>query len=225
MIDDSTIRQVHDRADIVDVVSRYQIQLTRKGVHYAACCPFHAERTPSFIVSPSRNTYHCFSCGAHGDPIAFVMNYDNKTYPEAIEAIANMIGVQVKHVERHKTDEERKIEHEREVMMTSVARVQEFFVEQLQSETPEAEAARQYAYGRWGEEYCKELGIGFAPAGWDALPDYVKKNCLDEHVLKQLGILKYSEKSRKHYSMFRERVTIPITDRLGRVIGFTARYI
>lgn len=225
MIDESTIRQVHDRADIVDVVSRYQIPLVRKGAHYSACCPFHSERTPSFIVSPSRNTYHCFSCGAHGNPIDFVMNYDNKSYPEAIETIANMIGVQVRHVERQKTDEERTKEREREAMLTAVARVQEFFITQLASDSEGASKAREYAFARWGEQYCKEVGIGYAPAGWDALPDYCKNNCLDEYALKQVGILRFSDKSKKNYTIFRERVTIPITDRYGRVIGFTARYI
>lgn len=225
MIDESTIRQVHDRADIVDIVSRYQITLTRKGAHYTACCPFHNERTPSFIVSPSRNTYHCFGCGAHGSPIDFVMNLDNKNYPEAIEAIANMIGVQVRHIERPKTDEEVNMERERETLLVAVGRVQEFFVEQLTSDSPEAAKAREYAYGRWGEEYCKEVGIGYAPSDWDALPEYCKANCLDTHALKQLDILRFSEKSKKLYSIFRERVTIPITDRYGRIIGFTARYI
>ncbi len=225
MIDESTIRQVHDRADIVDIVSRYQITLTRKGAHYTACCPFHNERTPSFIVSPGRNTYHCFGCGAHGSPIDFVMNLDNKSYPEAIETIANMIGVQVKHIERPKTDEEVSREREREAMLTAVSRVQEFFVRQLASDSPEAAKAREYAYGRWGEEYCKEVGIGYAPSDWDALPEYCKANCLDIHALKQLDILRFSDKSKELYSIFRERVTIPITDRYGRIIGFTARYI
>ena len=105
MIEDSTIRQVHDRVDIVDVVSRFNITLTRKGAHYVGLCPFHNEKTGSFIVSPNRNTYHCFGCGAHGDGIDFVMKLDNRTYPEAIEYLANMYGIQVLHSEKPMTDE------------------------------------------------------------------------------------------------------------------------
>lgn len=225
MIDESTIRQVHDRVDIMDVVSRYQIQLTRKGAHYFACCPFHNERTPSFIVSPNRNTYHCFSCGAHGSPIDFVMNLDNKNYPEAIETLANMFGIQVLHNEKPKTDEQRHREQQKESMLIALQRVQDFFVSQLAADNPEAEKARQYAYARWGEDYCKEAGIGFGPADWDALPDYCRANCIDEHLLKEAGVLRFSDKSKKLYTIFRERVTIPITDRYGRIIGFTARYI
>lgn len=225
MIEDSTIRQVHDRADIVDVVSRFNVTLTRRGAHYVGLCPFHNEKTGSFTVNPARNTYHCFGCGAHGDAIAFVMNLDNRTYPEAIEYLANMYGIQVLHNEKQVTDEQREAARHREGLFAAVSSVQEYFVEQLAADTPEAEKARRYAYGRWGEDYCKEAGIGYCPAAWDAMPEYCRANCLDEHSLQELGILRFSEKSKKFYTIFRQRVTIPITDKFGRVIGFTARYI
>lgn len=225
MIEESTIRQVHDRVDIVDVVSRFNVTLTRKGAHYVGLCPFHNERTGSFIVSPSRNTYHCFGCGAHGDGIDFVMKLDNRTYPEAIEYLANMYGIQILHNEKSMTDEQRDAARQHEAMLIAVCRIQEYFVEQLAADTPEAEKARQYAYDRWGEEYCKEVGIGYCPAGWDSMPDYCRNNCLDEHALQEVGVLRFSDKSKKFYTIFRERVTIPITDKFGRIIGFTARYI
>ena len=225
MIEESTIRQVHDRVDIVDVVSRFNVTLTRKGAHFVGLCPFHNERTGSFIVSPSRNTYHCFGCGAHGDGIDFVMNLDNRTYPEAIEYLANMYGIQILHNEKSMTDEQRDAARQREAMLIAISRIQEYFVEQLAADTPEAEKARQYAYDRWGEEYCKEVGIGYCPADWDSIPDYCRNNCLDEHALKEVGILRFSDKSKKLYTIFRERVSIPITDKFGRIIGFTARYI
>lgn len=225
MIDDSTIRQVHDRADIVEVVTRSGVDLRRRGANYMACCPFHNERTPSFIVSPSRNTYHCFSCGVHGDAIAFVMNLENKTYPEAIEHLANMFGIQVLHNERQQTDEERERAMKRESMKIIAAQVQEWFAAQLAADTPAAAKARSYAYARWGEDYCKEIGIGFAPDDWDALPEHCRAKCLDESLAQELGILRYSEKMKKPYPLFRDRVTIPIIDRFGSVIGFTARYI
>lgn len=225
MIDDSTIRQVNDRADIVDVVSRFNVPLVRKGAHYSACCPFHNEKTPSFIVSPHRNTYHCFSCGAHGDSIDFVMKLDGRTYPEAIEYLANMYGIQVLHNEKQVTDEQRDAARQREAQLIAVSRIQEYFVEQFALDNAEAEKARQYAYARWGEKYCKEIGIGYCPADWDSMPEYCRNNCLDEHALREVGILRFSEKSKKLYTIFRQRVTIPITDKFGRIIGFTARYI
>lgn len=225
MIEESTIRQVHDRADIVDVVARYNVTLTRRGAHYVGLCPFHNEKTGSFTVNPARNTYRCFGCGAHGDAIAFVMNLDNRTYPEAIEYLANMYGIQILHNDKQVTDEQREAARHRESLFAAVSRVQEYFVEQLAADNPEAEKARRYAYGRWGEDYCKEAGIGYCPSGWDAMPEYCRANCLDEHSLQELGILRFSDKSKKYYTIFRQRVTIPITDKFGRVIGFTARYI
>ena len=225
MIDDTTIRQVHDRADIVDVVTRLGVSLKRQGASYKACCPFHNERTPSFVVFPSRNTYHCFGCGKHGDAIGFVMELENRTYPEAIEYIANFLGIQVLHHNRNQTDEEKQLQQRRESMLAAVARVQDFFTEQLCADNPEALKARQYAFDRWGEDYCREIGIGFAPDDWDLLPDWCRNNCIDEHALQEAGVLRFSEKSKKLYPFFRDRVTIPITDRYGRIIGFTARYI
>lgn len=225
MIEETTIKQVHDRADIVDVVNKYNITLTRRGVNLFGCCPFHNERTPSFIVNPARNTYHCFGCGAHGDAIRFVMELDNKTYPEAIEHIANMFGIPVLHTAKQLTDEQIQAHKKREAMQVAVKRVQEWFVEQFNADTPGADEARKYAHDRWGEEYCAEYGIGFAPDSWDALLEYCKRNCIDEELLKELGILRLSDKSKKLYSFFRDRLTIPITDRYGNVIAFTARYI
>ena len=153
------------------------------------------------------------------------MKLDNRTYPEAIEYLANMYGIQILHTEKPVTDEQREAAQHRESLFASVARVQEYFVEQLAVDTPESEKARQYAFNRWGKEYCKEVGIGYCPADWDSLPNYCRNNCLDEHALKEVGVLRFSEKSKKLYTIFRGRVTIPITDKFGRIIGFTARYI
>lgn len=224
MLDESTIRQVHDRADIVDVVSRY-VELKRFGSSYKACCPFHSERTPSFTVSPSRNRYKCFGCGKSGSPVDFIMELENMTYPEAIEHLAKMFGIQILHNEKPKTQEQIFKEKEREAMLIAVARVQEFFTQQLVADTPEAAKAREYAYGRWGEQYCKESGIGYGPVSWSALTDFCRTECVDEHSLREVGILRPSQKSGKLFTMFRERVTIPITDRYGKIIGFTARYV
>ncbi len=223
MIDDSVIRQVHDRADILDVVTGYNVQLKRVGANWKGCCPFHNERTPSFIVSPGRGTFHCFGCKAHGDAIAFVMNIDGKTYPEAIEYLAGKLGITVTHNERQQTDEEREAARRRESMKIAVEAVQDWFVAQLQADTPEAENARRYAYGRWGEEYCKTVGIGFAPDSWDALVDHCKSRCISTNLLVDAGALRFSDKAKKLYSFFRGRVTIPIADRYGKVIAFTAR--
>ena len=225
MIDRQTIQQVQDRVDIVDVISRYNIQLQRKGASYVACCPFHSEKTPSFNVSPTRNFYYCFSCKKGGDAIKFVQEYDNKTYPEAIETIANFMGIPVYHTEKEQTAEQKQEAKDKEGMLAVVSEVQKYFVSQLEVDSPEASRAREYAFDRWGENDCRELGIGFAAPEWDSLPEYCKAHGLDEHYLKEVELLRYSDKSNKLYPFFRERITIPIHDRYGKLIAFTARYI
>lgn len=224
-IDDITIRRVHERCDIVDVISKAGITLTRRGSDFIALCPFHQEKTGSFHVSPSRNTYHCFGCGAHGDGISFLMEYENKTYPEAITELAHMYGIQVTHVEKEESEEEQQIARQRESMRLALAEVQKYFEDELQADTPDAKKAREYAYNRWGKDYCLQLGIGYAPNSWDMLVRYATDHYLNNSALMDAGVIRLSEQTRKPYSFFRDRVTIPIRDRYGRIIGFTARYI
>lgn len=223
MIDKTTIERVLQSVDIVDVVSGH-LTLQKKGSLYWGCCPFHSERTPSFAVSKARGTFTCYGCGAHGDAVEFVQKLDNLTFPEAIESLAKKCGIQVMHEQRERTDEELEAARHRESLLAAVTVAQQFFVEHLQANTAEADAARQYAYSRWGEEYCKSVGIGYAPDSWDALPEYCRSLGVDEAHLKDAGLVKFSDKSRKHYSFFRGRITIPIRDRYGKIISYTARY-
>ena len=133
MIDRHSIEQVVDRVDIVDVVSRY-VDLKRQGSNYVACCPFHNERTPSFVVNPSRNTWHCFgACNEGGDAISFVMHYCHLNFPEAVRELAKMVGVQLDETEeKGKTAEQKTNELKRESMFAAYRSLQPFFVEQLE---------------------------------------------------------------------------------------------
>lgn len=221
MISEYTKQQVLQRADVVDVVGETE-QLQRVGSRQRCCCPFHGERTPSFYVNPSSNRWHCFGCGEDGDAIEFVMRKHQLSFPDALVWLANRYGIEVKYEKRERSSEEIEKGKHRESLLAVVAAVQSFFVEQLQTDTPEAAQARQYAYGRWGEEFCKEKGIGYAPKG-SPLLDFCKRRALSEALLKELGIVGEGDNGR--YSMFRDRVTIPIRDRWGKPIAFTARYI
>lgn len=209
--------------DIVDVISEH-VTLQKKGSLYWCCCPFHSERTPSMAVSKARGTFTCYGCGAHGDAVEFLQKLDNLSFPEAIERLAKKSGIQIMHDHRERTDEEIEASKHRESLLAAIAVAQDFFVSQLQADTSEADAARNYAYGRWGEEYCKSVGIGYAPDSWDALPEYCRSRGVDYAHLKDAGIVKFSDKSRKYYSFFRGRITIPICDRYGKIISYTARY-
>ena len=220
---ESSVQRIKDAASIVDVVSDF-IELKKKGAGYWACCPFHGERSPSFYVNPARNTYHCFGCGAGSTPVDFLMNHKNMSFAEAIEYLGKRFNEEVRYAAKDWTDEERAEQRHRESLIIAVQAVQRFFVEQLQADTPEAQAARKYAYGRWTEDFCKEFGIGYAPRGNQAFFDFIKRNCINEDILVELGYIGVNEEKGSRYAFFRERVTIPIISRSGQLLGFSGRY-
>lgn len=226
MIDRHSIEQVVDRVDIVDIVSRY-VDLKSQGSNYVACCPFHNERTPSFVVNPSRNTWHCFgACNEGGDAISFVMHYCHLNFPEAVRVLAKMVGVQLDETEeKGKTAEQKMNELERESMFAAYRSLQPFFVEQLEGGSGESHQAKAYATKRWNADFVRETGIGYAPRDSRALIDFAKRHNIPENILLELGILRKSEKNGRLYAFFRERIMIPIRDRFSRIIGYTARYI
>lgn len=226
MIDRHSIEQVVDRVDIVDVVSRY-VDLKRQGSNYVACCPFHNERTPSFVVNPSRNTWHCFgACNEGGDAISFVMHYCHLNFPEAVRELAKMVGVQLDETEeKSKTAEQKMNELKRESMFAVYRSLQPFFVEQLEGDSGESRQAKAYATKRWNADFVRETGIGYAPRDSRAQIDFAKRHNVPENILLELGVLRKSEKDGRLYAFFRERIMIPIRDRFSRIIGYTARYI
>ena len=129
MIDERTIGNILDRIDIVDVVRRYVPDLRQKGSNYQCCCPFHQERTPSFIVNKARNTWHCFgACAEGGDAIKFVMKYNHVTFPEAVRELAGMCGVTIEESEEKPTVEQEQLNKKREAMLIAYQVLQQFFV-------------------------------------------------------------------------------------------------
>lgn len=226
MISDRSIENLLNRIDIVDLVSRY-VDLKRKGANYVACCPFHNERTPSFTVNPGRNTWHCFgSCQEGGDAIKFVMRQCNMSFPEAVKELGRMYGVTIEETDsKEQTAEQINNGKRREAMFFAYEALQPFFVAQLKSGSEEGDYARTYATRRWSQEFISECGIGYAPRNGSLLVKFAKASTIPEDVLLDLGVLRTSERTGQLYSFFRERIMIPIRDRFGRIIGYTARYI
>lgn len=222
MISEYTVQRVLDTADCKDVVGDF-LDLKRKGANYTACCPFHSERTPSFIVSPSRNRWHCYGCGRGGDAVAFIQEHQNLSFPEAVQWLAKRYGIEVKYEKRERTEAEVQEARHTEAAIAALEAVQRFFTEQLAADSPEAAAARQYAFSRWPEDFCKDAGIGFAPKASQPLFDYITRKGLNTELLLELGVI--AEGDRGRYAHFRERITIPIRNRWGKVIAFTARYV
>lgn len=226
MITERSIENVLNRVDIVDVVSRY-VDLKRKGANWQACCPFHNERTPSFIVNPSRNTWHCFgSCQEGGNAIKFLMRQCNMSFPEAVRELGKMYGVTIEETDsKEQTAEQTANARKREAMIFAYEALQPFFVSQLSESSEEGRYAYSYATKRWSQDFVNECGIGYAPRNGNLLVQFAQANNIPQDVLLDMGVLRTSERNGQLYSFFRERVMIPIRDRFGRIIGYTARYI
>jgi len=210
LIPDSFIEELLARSDVVELIDR-RVPLKRSGSEFQACCPFHDEKTPSFTVSPRKQFYHCFGCGAHGSAIGFLMQYEGLEFLDAVEELARAAGLEVPKTGKQKP----RIDTGLYDILQSCSK---FYVEQLRHH-PEAV---EYLKGRGlSGEICRDFDIGFAPAGWDGL---IRQLGTDNHhldLLKQAGML--SQGNSGQYDKFRNRIMFPIHDRRGRVIAFGGR--
>lgn len=220
MIQQNVIDTILARTDIVKIISRY-VPLTKAGANYKACCPFHNEDTPSFIVSPARQTWHCFGgCQEGGNVISFLMKHEGMTFPEAVKRLAAECGVEVEEQEEDAAHKEQRLR--REALLALNSRVADFY-RSLLSDGKTPATAWQYACRRWGDAYVRETGIGFAPDSFSTLYDWAIARGENIDHLIELGLLKESEKNGRIYDAYRNRLMIPIRDRYGNVTGFTAR--
>ena len=221
MITQRCKEEIIDRVDCHDVLSDF-LQLQKKGADYVCQCPFHSERSASFHVNPRRNRWHCFGCGKDGDAIQFLIDNQGMSFGEALEWLARKYNVQLRYEKKEQSDSDREQALKRESMFAAIEQVQQFFLKQFNTTDPEADNARQYAYERWGKEFCEEFGIGYAPKGSKAFFDFARSKAISIELLRDLGIVSRGDKG--DYAFFRERLTIPVRNRWGKIIGFTARY-
>jgi DNA primase len=206
-----------NRVDIVEVIDA-RVPLKKTGREYQACCPFHNEKTPSFTVSPAKQFYHCFGCGAHGSAVGFMMEYDHLEFPEAIEELARSIGIEVP---REDGNAPRK-DPRRDDHYSLLERVDRFYRSQLR-EHPQAERAIGYLKDRGlSGEIAATFGLGYAPPGWDGLLKFLDKDTHNQQLAIELGLLVKRDEGGL-YDRFRDRIMFPIRDRRGRTIGFGGR--
>lgn len=210
MIKESIIDKIRDTVVIKEVIGDF-IKLQRDGHNYKACCPFHNEKSASFKVFPITNTYKCFGCSKGGDAIKFLMEYDGKTYIEAIKYLAEKYHINLE--EEQESPEQVQQNKRRQDLYFANERLQEEYEKQFLD--PKNAHARQYAYRRWGEEYCRQAGIGYCPAG----SLFVEESNIPEDIVESLGI----RSSYNHVDFFAGRITIPIRNRSRKILGFTAR--
>jgi len=215
-IPDNFIDELLTRVDIVDVIER-RVPLKKAGREWTACCPFHNERSPSFYVSPQKQFFHCFGCGAHGSAIKFIMDYDRLEFPDAIEELAQSVGLKVPY-EGARDDKPRE---DRSDLYTLLDEAASFY----QRELGNSAEARSYVDRRGlDDEIVKRFRIGWAPAGFDGVLKALGTTDRRRQLLNEAGMVASNERGNR-YDRFRERVMFPILDRRGRVIAFGGRVL
>lgn len=211
------IEEVRSRSDIVSVIGRY-VRLKRAGSGYTGLCPFHNEKTPSFHVNPARQMYKCFGCGVGGNVLTFVMEYENLTFPEAMEMLAQEAGIELPKQEM--TAQQKQQESLRQTLLEINKKAARYYFALLKS--PRGKPGYDYLTGRGlSDETILHFGLGYAGQGGGELYQYMKKEGYSDSVLKETGLFKMDE--RGAYDKFWNRVMFPIMDANNRVIGFGGR--
>jgi DNA primase len=202
------------RADIVEVLGT-RIQLKKAGREYKAICPFHDEKTPSFTVSPVKGFYHCFGCGAHGTALGFLMEHDHLSFPDAVETLARIMGMQVPR------EENQRPARRYDELFGCMETAERFFQEELKKH--DAAVAYLKARGIDGAT-ARRFGIGYAPPGWSQMLDKLGTSQEAIERLLAVGLIIRNDKG-SHYDRFRDRLMFPIHDSRGRCIGFGGRVL
>ncbi len=232
LIPQQFIDDVLDRVDIVEVIDR-RVSLKKSGRNYTACCPFHDEKNPSFSVNPDKQFYYCFGCGAGGNSVGFIMDYENIDFPAAVESLAAMVGLDVP---REETGGNSNLQRQRKSQAQSLYEVLAWtahhFQMQLRQHSNKTQAIDYLKNRGLSGEVARDFGIGYAPPGWDNLllatdeshksDDKTRQQKIAQ--LETAGMLVKKENG-DFYDRFRERIIFPIRDNRGRVIAFGGRVL
>lgn len=211
------IEQVRSANEIVDVIGSY-VRLKRSGSGYVGLCPFHSEKSPSFSVSPARQMYKCFGCGVGGNVLTFIMEYENYSFPEAMEYLAERAGITLPKQEL--SAEQKREENLRLTLLEINRKAASYYYAKLKS--PQGKLGYEYLRGRGlSDETIRKFGLGYAGSGGGELYQYLKHEGYDDRTLRETGLFKMDE--RGVYDKFWNRVIFPIMDVNNRVIGFGGR--
>jgi len=216
---DSQIEEIKNKLNVLDIVSAY-VKLTKTGVNYRGVCPFHSEKGPSFFVSPARQMWHCFGCGAGGDIFEFIKKIESVEFGEALRILAQKAGVELKRQNPQISDEKNK-EKNRLYEICELACI--FFEKQLQA-SDWGKKANEYLLNRGLKlETIKKWRIGYSPDTWQGLSDFLVGRGYSRQEILKAGLAVQSEKGKNPYDRFRGRIIFPIFDQNSRPIGFGAR--
>ena len=216
------IDEVNEAADLVELVSHY-VGLKRAGAAYKGLCPFHSEKTPSFIVTPHRRTFHCFGCGVGGGAIRFLMMIGGHSFPEAVEELARRYGVELPETAPGDRSQIENREN-RAAVYEALQKAREFFERNLWGE--DGGSARRYLAARGlNQRTTREFGLGLSTPGWDGLLRHLGRAGFSEKILLEAGLIKPGRQAGQYYDLFRGRLMVPIFDGQGRVTAFGGRIL
>lgn len=215
------------RADVVEIIDS-RVPLKKAGKNYQACCPFHTEKSPSFTVSPDKQFYHCFGCGAHGNAISFLMEFDRLEFPDAVEELAGFYSLDVPREQSHQTPaqlkQQQQVYQQKQDDYQLMENISRFYQQQLKVAS-DKDVAIEYLKGRGlSGQIAKSFGIGFISDQWDGMMKTFATNSSITQQLVDLGMAIPGER-KQPYDRFRGRIMFPIRDRRGRVIGFGGRVL
>ncbi len=222
MIDRETVDRIYAAANIVEIIGEY-LTLQRKGVNYQACCPFHNEKTPSFVVSPSKGLFKCFGCGKGGNAVTFVMEHEGISYPEALKTVAKRYGIEVR--EKELTPEEQHRNDDRESMFALNGWAADYFAEVLAGDPEGQSVGLAYFRQQRGmtDATIRKFGLGFCPGRGDRMSRDALKAGYREEFLVATGLSLRRESDGSLYDRFRERVIFPVHNISGRIVAFGGR--
>lgn len=237
LIPQAFIDDLLSRADIVDVVDK-RVSLKKTGKNYSACCPFHQEKTPSFSVQPERQFYYCFGCGAGGNAIGFIMNYDQVDFPQAVENLARDNGMEVP---REESAAASRKQSENAKLLAALEQASKFYQKQLRQHDNREEAVAYLKARGLSGEIARDFALGYAPPGWDNLLKAIGTTTEEQTSMLKAGLVIEREKRKSagsdktdssdtrfdspYYDRFRHRIMFPIRDSRGRTIGFGGRVL
>jgi DNA primase len=212
----AVLDEIRARVDILDIVSQF-VTLRRAGSNWKGLCPFHAEKTPSFMVNPAKGIFHCFGCGAGGDAFGFLMRQDRLSFPEAVRALASRAAVAL-------PDDGPPItgDHDREDLRRAMEWAARYYVDALWG--PAGARAREYLAARGVDtEVARRFSLGYAPESWDSLLSFMRGQGFSQDLLVKVGLVAPRQIGTGWYDRFRGRLLFAIKDVQGHVVGFGGR--
>lgn len=210
----SNIEQIKEKLDIVDVIGSY-VKVEKAGINYKARCPFHNEKTPSFFISPTRQSFYCFGCGEKGDIFSFVEKFEGLDFKGALESLAKRAGVEIKYAKKDARED-----GEKDRLFEIMDQAADYFSQMLDGNQKIQEYLRRRGLN---EDSFKKWHLGFAKEGWRNLHDYLEGKGFSREEMLATGLIKKVENESKYYDTFRDRIMFPLCDSAGRTVAFSGR--